>query len=90
MRHIFEGGWIYLAHDRQVANPGDYSTTYIGRQPVVITRDEDGEVHCLIKACAHRGAMICRRKTDDRTTLTCPWATPGAPAWAAEDPAPPA
>ncbi|MBU3067858.1 benzoate 1,2-dioxygenase large subunit [Nocardia sp. NEAU-G5] len=73
MKYIFEGNWIYLAHESQVPNPGDYFTTYIGRQPVVITRDRDGELHCLINACAHRGAMICRRKTDNRTTLTCPF-----------------
>ncbi len=73
MRHIFEGNWIYLAHESQVANPGDYFTTSIGRQPVVITRDKDGELHCLINACAHRGAMLCRRKTDNRPTLTCPF-----------------
>ena len=73
MKHIFEGNWIYLAHESQVPNPGDYFTTYIGRQPVVITRDKDGELHCLINACAHRGAMICRRKTDNRMTLTCPF-----------------
>lgn len=73
MKHIFEGNWIYLAHESQVENPGDYITTYIGRQPIVITRSRDGELNCLINACAHRGAMICRRKTDNRMTLTCPF-----------------
>ena len=42
MKHIFEGNWIYLAHDSQLPNPGDYFTTYIGRQPVIITRDKEG------------------------------------------------
>ena len=73
IKHIFEGNWIYLAHESQVPNPGDYFTTYIGRQPVVITRDKSGSLNCLINACAHRGAMICRRKTDNRMTLTCPF-----------------
>ena len=41
MKHIFEGNWIYLAHESQLPNPGDYFTTYIGRQPVVITRDQE-------------------------------------------------
>ena len=73
MRHIFEGNWIYLAHESQIPEPGDYFTTYIGRQPVVISRDKEGELHALINACAHRGAMLCRRKTDNRTTFTCPF-----------------
>src|SRR3712207_5009255 len=73
MAHIFEGNWVYLAHESQIPNAGDYFTTAIGRQPVVITRDRNGELHCLINACAHRGAMLCRRKTDNRMTLTCPF-----------------
>jgi benzoate/toluate 1,2-dioxygenase alpha subunit len=73
MTHIFEGNWIYLAHESQVPNPGDYFTTFIGRQPVMITRAKDGSLHCLINACSHRGAMLCRRKTDNRATLTCPF-----------------
>ncbi|GAA4856859.1 benzoate 1,2-dioxygenase large subunit [Actinomycetospora corticicola] len=73
MKHIFEGNWVYLAHESQVAEPGDYFTTSIGRQPIVITRDKDGALHCLINACAHRGAMLCRKKRDNRKTLTCPF-----------------
>lgn len=73
MKHIFEGNWVYLAHESQVPNVGDYFTTYIGRQPVVITRDKEGSLNCLINACSHRGAMLCRRKTDNRTNLTCPF-----------------
>ena len=73
MKYVFEGNWIYLAHESQVPNPGDYFTTYMGRHPVVITRDKDGELHCLVNACAHRGAMICRRKIDNRMFFTCPF-----------------
>ncbi|MFC9909780.1 benzoate 1,2-dioxygenase large subunit [Streptomyces sp. NPDC127197] len=73
MKYIFEGNWVYLAHESQISGTGDYFTTYIGRQPVVISRDKQGELHCLINACSHRGAMLCRRKTDNRTTFTCPF-----------------
>ncbi|RCW45966.1 benzoate 1,2-dioxygenase alpha subunit [Halopolyspora algeriensis] len=73
MKYIFEGNWIYLAHESQIPDVGDYFTTYMGRQPIVITRDKKGELNALINACSHRGAMICRRRTDNRTTLTCPF-----------------
>lgn len=73
MRYIFEGNWLFLAHESQIPNVGDYYTTNIGRQPIVITRGKDGELNCLINACSHRGAMLCRRKTDNRTTITCPF-----------------
>ncbi|MEE2058641.1 benzoate 1,2-dioxygenase large subunit [Rhodococcus artemisiae] len=73
MKYIFEGNWVYLAHESQIPNVGDYFTTNIGRQPIVISRDKEGELHALINACSHRGAMLCRRKTDNRTTFTCPF-----------------
>ena len=73
MKYIFEGNWIYLAHETQLPNNNDYLTTYMGRQPIVITRDKTGELHALINACSHRGAMLCRRKKDNRSTFTCPF-----------------
>jgi benzoate/toluate 1,2-dioxygenase subunit alpha len=73
MKHIFEGNWIYLAHESQIANPGDYYTTQIGRQPVMITRNRAGELNCFINACAHRGAQLARHKTGNKGTFTCPF-----------------
>jgi benzoate/toluate 1,2-dioxygenase alpha subunit len=73
MKHLFESNWIYLAHESQIPNPNDYFTTYIGRQPVVITRDKTGTLHAVINACAHRGAMLCRRKHGNKGSFTCPF-----------------
>jgi len=71
MKHIFEGNWVYLAHESQVPEPNDYFTTSIGRKPVVITRDKNGELRAVINACAHRGAMLCRRKHGNKGSFTC-------------------
>ena len=73
MKHIFEGNWVYLAHESQIPEPNDYFTTWIGRQPIVITRDKGGELHGMINACAHRGAMLCRRKHGNKGSFTCPF-----------------
>lgn len=73
MKYIFEGNWVYLAHESQIPGINDYYTTWIGRQPVVITRAKDGELHALINACAHRGAMLCRRKHGNKGSFTCPF-----------------
>jgi benzoate/toluate 1,2-dioxygenase alpha subunit len=73
MKHIFEGNWMFLAHESQIPEPNDYFTTWIGRQPIVITRDKGGELHAMINACAHRGAMLCRRKHGNKGSFTCPF-----------------
>lgn len=73
MKHIFEGNWIYMAHESQIPEPGDYYTLTMGRTPVVITRDKEGELHALVNACTHRGAMLCRFKRRNQKTFTCPF-----------------
>ncbi|PHP28673.1 benzoate 1,2-dioxygenase large subunit [Limimaricola cinnabarinus] len=73
MKHIFEGNWIYMAHESQIPEPGDYYTLTMGRTPVVITRDKEGELHALVNACSHRGAMLCRFKRRNQKTFTCPF-----------------
>lgn len=73
MKHIFEGNWIYLAHESQLPKVNDYYTTKIGRQPVFITRNKDGQLNCFINACAHRGATLARFKHGNKATYTCPF-----------------
>ena len=73
MKHIFEGNWIYMAHESQIPNKNDYFTTFMGRQPVFIARNRQGELNAFINACSHRGAMICRHKRDNKATFTCPF-----------------
>ena len=73
MRHIFEGNWIYVAHESQIPNANDYFTTTIGRQPIVIARNRQGELNAFANACSHRGAMLCRHKRGNKSTFTCPF-----------------
>jgi benzoate/toluate 1,2-dioxygenase subunit alpha len=73
MKHIFEGNWIYLAHESQIPNNNDYFTTTMGRQPIFIARNKEGVLNAFINACSHRGAMLCRHKRANKTSYTCPF-----------------
>lgn len=73
MKYLFESNWVYLAHESQIPDNNDYYTTSIGRQPIIITRDKQGELHAVINACAHKGAMLCRRKHGNKGSFTCPF-----------------
>ena len=73
MTHIFEGNWIYLAHESQIPNVNDFLTTTMGRQPIFIARNKAGELNAFLNACSHRGAMLCRHKTGNRASYTCPF-----------------
>ena len=71
MRRVFGGTWVYLAHESEVASPGDYVTRYIGLQPVIVSRDEHGQVHVLLNRCRHRGTMICREPSGNAEYFRC-------------------
>ncbi|KAA6435394.1 benzoate 1,2-dioxygenase large subunit [Rufibacter glacialis] len=73
MKHIFEGNWVYLAHESQIPEKNDFYSTYIGRQPIFISRNKEGELNAFINACSHRGAMLCRHKKGNKSTFTCPF-----------------
>jgi phenylpropionate dioxygenase-like ring-hydroxylating dioxygenase large terminal subunit len=63
MEHLFANTWVYVGHDSQVPNSGDYFGTTIGTQPVLMVRHTDGSVRVLYNRCPHKGTRI--------TTETC-------------------
>ena len=73
MKLIYENTWVYVGYEDETREPGDYITTYIGRQPVIVTRDEDGEVNVLMNRCMHRGATVCRAERGSGSFLRCPY-----------------
>lgn len=58
MERLFGRAWIYVGHESQIPQPGDYWTTQISREPVVMVRDKTGAVNVLYNRCAHKGANL--------------------------------
>ena len=72
MERIFERTWIYIGHESQVKNPGDYYLAQVGRQPVILVRGRDGDVNVLYNRCPHR-RTICGRETGNHFTALHAW-----------------
>ena len=58
MKHLFANAWIFVGHESQTPNKGDYFTTTIGVQPVIQVRHRDDEIHVLYNRCPHKGTKI--------------------------------
>ena len=58
MARIYGQAWIYVGHDSQVPNPGDFHATRIGDQDVVMVRAADRQVYVLYNRCPHKGAQV--------------------------------
>lgn len=71
MRRIFGRAWLYVGHESQVPNAGDYATAMLARQPVVMVRCADGVVRVLFNRCAHRGALVAAGRAGHVENFRC-------------------
>jgi phenylpropionate dioxygenase-like ring-hydroxylating dioxygenase large terminal subunit len=73
MERLYAEGWVFVAHDSEIPEPGDYLTRRMGRQPVIVSRGKDGTVHVLSNRCAHRGNKICNLEQGNSSSFRCPY-----------------
>ena len=58
MKTVFRRTWIYVGHDSQAPNKGDFITTTIGTQPVIMVRHTDDTIQVLLNRCPHKGVQL--------------------------------
>jgi phenylpropionate dioxygenase-like ring-hydroxylating dioxygenase large terminal subunit len=58
LRRIFYSAWIFVAHESQMPNVGDFICAQVGRQPLLLSRHSDGTIHAHYNRCVHRGALV--------------------------------
>lgn len=70
---IFARSWVYLAHESEIPEPGDYVLRYVCSDPFVVVRDESGEVRALLNQCRHKGMQVCRSEAGNASHFRCPY-----------------
>lgn len=73
MDTIFRKGWVYVAHESEVSEDGDYLTRRIGSDPVVVVRGKDGVVRVLLNRCSHRANKLCNAESGNASNFRCPY-----------------
>jgi len=69
---VFRGEtWSFVALEAEIPQPGDYKSTFVGDTPVIVTRDNEGNINVLQNRCAHRGALVCRERRGNARRLEC-------------------
>ncbi|SDO21728.1 Phenylpropionate dioxygenase, large terminal subunit [Lutimaribacter pacificus] len=74
MKHLFANAWVFVGHDSQTPNKGDYFTTQVGDQPVIMVRHTDNEIKVLYNRCPHKGTKIAIDRTGNTGKFfRCPY-----------------
>ena len=73
LHKIWYRTWVFVGHESEVSQPGDYVRKRLGLQDVIMTRDGDGVLHLLLNRCAHRGNQVCNDAKGNASAFRCPY-----------------
>ncbi|MGH1489841.1 MAG: aromatic ring-hydroxylating oxygenase subunit alpha [Acidimicrobiales bacterium] len=70
---LFTRAWLFVGHESQIPNNGDFITSRMGEESVIVSRDQEGEVRVMLNSCSHRGMKVCRYESGNTSFFTCPY-----------------
>lgn len=68
---VFGDSWIAVGRADQVAEPGSFFTIDLAGEPLVILRDNAGDLRAFFNVCRHRGAKIALEDQGHCSRLRC-------------------
>jgi len=70
---LFARGWLFIAHESEVPQPGDYVVRRVLDDSFIISRGSSGQVRAMFNMCLHRGMQICRAEMGNASHFRCPY-----------------
>src|SRR5262249_31584290 len=69
---LFNHEWLCIGREEWVKENGDYFTTQIIGEPIVVARARDGVVRAMSSVCQHRAMLVAEGKGNTRG-FVCPY-----------------
>jgi len=73
LEKLFTRAWLFIGHESQIPNPGDFFASRMGEESVILCRDAQGAVHVFLNSCRHRGMKVCRYEQGNTSLFVCPY-----------------
>ena len=71
--NVFSGTWQLVARTEQLSRPGQFVSTHIAGEPVVIVRGNAGELRAFFNVCRHHAAAVVTQPCGQASILQCPY-----------------
>jgi len=71
LEKIFARCWLFVAHESQLPRSGDYLTTSMGEDEVLVVRQKDASIKVFLNACPHRGNKVCFAEAGNARGFIC-------------------
>src|SRR5436309_3500324 len=68
---IFNKYWLFIGHESEVVNKGDFHRKKVGGRNLLFTRGSDDVIRALYNSCSHRGALVCREDKGNSKVFRC-------------------
>jgi hypothetical protein len=68
---VFTRCWLWVGHDSMLPRPGDYLSTFMGEDAVIVWRDPRQRVRVFLNKCLHRGNKLCLFDRGNARGFTC-------------------
>lgn len=72
-KNIFGKSWLFVGYEYEVTGPGQYITTKVEGENILIIRGKDHVLRAFLNACRHRGATLCSDPSGKTGVLRCPY-----------------
>src|SRR5947199_1254334 len=70
---VFSRSWQFAARADQLRAPGDFVTTEIAGEPIVIVRGNDNVVRGFFNVCRHHAAAVMTEPAGNAPQMRCPY-----------------
>jgi phenylpropionate dioxygenase-like ring-hydroxylating dioxygenase large terminal subunit len=70
---LFQKDWLLIGRAEQLAKAGDHLTLDIFNEPIVVVRNNEGQLNAFSNFCLHRGAEISPKGCGNVKEFSCPY-----------------
>ena len=70
---IWTKAWLFAGLESDLLEPGDFFIYDIGRESIVITRNNENEISAFYNVCQHRGNKIVTLESGSFSKVSCPY-----------------